>query len=154
MVISVLLWIFGGISLLLGVVKTVIYINKNKEFEGYKTAKGCVVEHISKEGHIHFDDEEFGYDVINYDEDDRTFFAEEGINTDAGIVEFVVKDKKYRFIDSVGDTNLMPIGEEVIVKYNPRKKKDAFIVPEFDGIVLYVVGAFLIFVGIYTYFFM
>jgi len=154
MLISILMWSFGGISLLLGIVKTIIYINKNKEFEGYRTAKGCVVEHISKEGHHYFDDEEFGYDAINYDEDDGSFLAEDGINTDAGIIEFIVKDKKHRFIDSISDTNLMPIGEEVTVRYNPRKFKDAFVVPKFDGIVLYVVGMFLIFVGVYIYFFM
>lgn len=154
MSVSVLMWIFGGMSLLLGILKTIIYISKNKEFEGYRTTKGCVVEHISKEGHHYFDDEEFGYDAINYDEDDGTFFAEEGINTDAGIVEFIVNGKKHRFIDSVSDTNLMQIGEEVTVRYNPRKFKDAFVVQEFDGVVLYAVGLFLTFIGVYTYFFM
>lgn len=154
MSISVLLCSFGAMSLLLGVVKTIGFINKNKQFEGYKTTRGCVVEHISCEGHINFDDEEFGYDVINYDENDHTFFAEEGINTTAGIVEFVVKDRKYRMLDSVSDTNLMPIGHEVIVKYNPRKMKDAFIVEEFDGIVFYIVGVFLTFLGVFIQFFM
>lgn len=151
MLINVLLWIFGGILLLLGIVKTVVYINKNKEFEGYKDAKGCVVEHVSKEGHIYFDDEEFGYDAINYDEDDQAFLVEDGINTNAGIVEFMVKDKKYRIIDSVGDTNLMPIGQEVMIKYNSKKPKDAFIIEKFDGTVLYVVGIFLIILGLFTY---
>ena len=154
MSVSVLLWIFGGTSLLLGIIKTILYIKENKEFEGYKTTKGCVVEHVSKEGHHYFDDEEFGYDAINYDEDDHTFLVEDGINTDAGIVEFMINDKKYRFVDSVSDSNLMPIGEEVIVKYNPKKPKDAFIGPHFDGSILYVVGIFLTFVGIYTYLFM
>jgi len=154
MSVSVLMWIFGGVSLLLGVLKTIIYMSKSKEFEGYKTAKGCVVEHISKEGHHYFDDEEFGYDAINYDEDDRSFLVEEGINTDAGIVEFIINGKKHRFIDSIGDTNLMQIGEEVTVKYNPRKFKDAFVVQEFDGVALYAVGLFLNFIGVYTYFFM
>lgn len=154
MLVSILLWIFGGISLVLAVINTVIYINKNKEFEGYKTARGCVVEHISKEGHHYFDDEEFGYDAINYDDDDHSFLVEDGINSDAGIVEFLVKDKKYRIIDSINDTNLMPIGKEVIVKYNPKKPKDSFIVDDFDGTVLYVVGAFLTFLGVYTCFFM
>lgn len=153
-VISVLMWIFGGISLLLGIIKTIIYINGTKEFKGYKTIKGCVVEHISKEGYHYFDDEEFGYDAINYDEDDHAFLVEDGINTNAGIVEFVIKDKKYRIMDSINDTNLMPIGQEVIIRYNPKKPKDAFVVDEFDGMVLYVVGTFLIIVGIYTYFFM
>lgn len=148
---SIILWIFGGISLLLGIIKTVIYINKNKEFKGYKTAVGCVVEHISKDGHIKFDDEEFGMDAINYDEDDHLFLAEDGINTTAGIVEFTVKGKKVRIIDSVNDTNLMPIGKEVIVKYNPRKTKEAFVVEEFDGLVFYVVGTFLVVLGTVVY---
>lgn len=154
MSISVLLWIFGGVLLLLGIIKTVIYIKENKEFEGYKTTKGCVVEHVSKAGHHYFDDEEFGYDAINYDEDDRSFLVEDGINSDAGIIEFVIKDKKYRFMDSVNDSNLMPIGEEVSVKYNPKKPKDAFIGPSFDGAILYGVGVFLIFIGTYTHLFM
>ena len=154
MSVSVLLWIFGGISLLLGIIKTILYIKENKEFEGYKTTKGCVVEHVSKEGHHYFDDEEFGFDAINYDENDHSFLIEDGINADAGIVEFMVKDKKYRFMDSVNDSNLIPIGKEVLVKYNPKKPKDAFIGPEFDAEILYVVGAFLVFVGTYTHIFM
>lgn len=152
MFISVLLLIFGGISLLLGIIETVIFINKNKEFDGYKNAKGCVVEHISKVGHHYFDDEEFGFDAINYDDDDQSFLVEDGINTDAGIVEFVVGNKKYRFIDSINDSNLLPIGQEVLVKYNPKKPKDAFIYTEFAGDVLYIVGSFLVFMGIYTCF--
>ena len=149
MLINILLWIAGTLLLLLGIAKTIFYINKNKEFKGYKDTTGCVVEHVSKEGHIYFDDEEFGYDAINYDEGDHAFLVEDGINTNAGIVEFVVKDKKYRIFDSVKDTNLMPIGKEVLVKYNPKKPKDAFIVEEFDGTVLYVVGTFLIVLGIF-----
>lgn len=144
---SVLMWSFGGISLLLGIIKTIIYINQNKQFNGYKGTKGCVVEHISKEGHHYFDDEEFGYDAINYDEDDQAFLIQDGINTNAGIVEFMIKDKKYRILDSVNDTNLMPIGEEVLIRYNPKKPKDAFIVEEFDGTILYIVGIFLIIIG-------
>lgn len=148
---SIILWIFGGISLLLGIIKTIIYINQNKEFKGYKTAVGCVVEHISKDNHIKFDDEEFGMDAINYDADDHIFLAEEGINTTAGIVEFTVKGKKVRIIDSVNDTNLMPIGKEVIIKYNPKKAKEAFVVEAFDGLVFYVVGTFLITLGTIVY---
>lgn len=154
MLINILLWICGGITLLLGIVKTVIYINKNKEFKGYKEVNGCVIEHISKEGHAYFDDEEFGYDAINYDENDQVFLAEDGINTSAGIVEFMVKDKKYRIIDSTNDTNLMPIGKEVMVRYNPKKPKDAFVTEEFDGVVLYVVGTFLVILGVFTYLYM
>ena len=154
MSVSILLWIFGGISLLLGIIKTVLYIKENKEFEGYKTTKGCVVEHVSKAGYHYFDDEEFGLDAINYDEGDHSFLVEDGINADAGIVEFMVKDKKYRFMDSVNDTNLIPIGKEVIVKYNPKKPKEAFIGPDFDAELLYGVGIFLIFVGTYTHIFM
>ena len=60
----------------------------------------------------------------------------------------MVKNKKYRILDSVSDTNLMPIGKEVIVKYNPKKIKDAFIVEDFDGTSMYIVGIFLIIVGI------
>ena len=152
MFISILMWSFGGISILLGIIKTIIYINECKEFKGYKTTKGCVVEHVSKEGHHYFDDEEFGYDAINYDEDDQAFLIQDGINTSAGIVEFVVKGKKYRLLDSVNDTNLMPIGKEVIVKYNPKKYKDAFVIEEFDGAILYIVGIFLIIMGFITYF--
>lgn len=148
MFINILLWVFGGISILLAIINTIIYINENKEYKGYKTAKGCVVEHISKEGYHNFDDEEFGLDVINYDEDDQAFLVQDGINSSAGIVEFMVKNKKYRILDSVNDTNLMPIGKEVIVKYNPRKINDAFIVDEFEGMSLYIVGIFLIIVGI------
>ena len=148
MFVNILLWVFGAISILLGIINTIIYINEIKEYKGYKTAKGCVVEHISKEGYHKFDDEEFGLDAINYDEDDQVFLAQDGINSNAGIVEFVVKDKKYRILDSTNDTNLMPIGKEVIVKYNPRKIKDAFIVDDFEGASLYVVGIFLIIVGI------
>ena len=148
MFINILLWVFGAISILLGIINTIVYINENKEYKGYKTAKGCVVEHISKEGYHNFDDEEFGMDAINYDEDDQAFLVQDGINSNAGIVEFMIKDKKYRILDSVNDTNLMPIGKEVIVKYNPRKIKDAFIVDEFEGISLYIVGIFLIIVGI------
>ena len=148
MFINILLWVFGAISILLGIIKTIIYINENKEYKGYKTAKGCVVEHVSKEGYHNFDDEEFGMDAINYNEDDQAFLVQDGINANAGIVEFVVKDKKYRILDSVNDTNLMPIGSEVIIKYNPRKIKDAFIVDEFEGMSLYIVGIFLIIVGI------
>ena len=128
MFINILLWVFGGISILLGIINTIVYINDIKEYKGYKTVKGCVVEHISKEGYHNFDDEEFGFDAINYDEDDQAFLVQDGINSNAGIVEFMVKNKKYRILDSVNDTNLMPIGKEVIVKYNPRKIKDAFIV--------------------------
>jgi len=146
MFINILLWVFGGISILLGITKTIIYINEFKEYKGYKTAKGCVVEHISKEGYHHFDDEEFGMDAINYDEDDQAFLVQDGINSSAGIVEFIVKDKKYRILDPTNDTHLMPIGKEVMVKYNPRKIKDAFIVDEFDGLSLYLVGIFLIIV--------
>jgi len=152
MFISILMWSFGGLSILLGIIKTIIYINESKEFKGYKTTKGCVVEHVSKEGHHYFDDEEFGYDAINYDEDDQAFLVQDGINTNAGIVEFVVNGKKKRILDSVNDTNLMPIGKEVIVKYNPRKHNDAFIVEEFDGTVLYIVGIFLIVIGFITCF--
>ncbi len=152
MSVSIFLLVVGVIFILLGIIKTLIYINKNKEFQGYKMTKGCVVEHISKEGHIKFDDEEFGYDAINYDEDDQAFLIQDGINTHAGIVEFTVKNKKYRIMDSVNDTNLMPIGEEVIVKYNPKKPKDAFIVEDFDGMIFYTVGIFLILVGIFLYF--
>ena len=148
MFINILLWIFGSISIILGIINTIVYINENKEYKGYKTAKGCVVEHISKEGYHNFDDEEFGMDAINYDEDDQAFLVQDGINSNAGIVEFMIKDKKYRILDSVNDTNLMPIGKEVIVKYNPRKIKDAFIVDEFEGMSLYIVGIFLIIVGI------
>lgn len=148
MFISILLWVFGGISILLGIINTIVYINDIKEYKGYKTVKGCVVEHISKEGYHNFDDEEFGFDAINYDEDDQAFLVQDGINSNAGIVEFMVKNKKYRILDSVNDTNLMPIGKEVIVKYNPRKIKDAFIVDEFEGMSLYIVGIFLIIVGI------
>ena len=85
MFISVLLWVFGGISLLLAVIKSAIFIKSSKQYKGYKGVKGCVVEHISKNGHIQFDDEEFGYDVINYDEDDQAFLIQDGINTNAGI---------------------------------------------------------------------
>lgn len=152
MFVSILLWVVGGILILFGIIKTLIYINKNKEFKGYKMTRGCVVEHISKEGHIKFDDEEFGYDAINYDEDDQAFLIQDGINTHAGIVEFMVKDKKYRIRDSVNDTNLMPIGQEVMVKYNPKKPKDAFIVEDFDGMVFYTVGIFLLLVGTFLYF--
>lgn len=148
MFINILLWVFGGISILLGIINTIVYINDIKEYKGYKTVKGCVVEHISKEGYHNFDDEEFGFDAINYDEDDQAFLVQDGINSNAGIVEFMVKNKKYRILDSVNDTNLMPIGKEVIVKYNPRKIKDAFIVDEFEGMSLYIVGIFLIIVGI------
>lgn len=148
MFINILLWVFGGISILLGIISTIVYINDIKEYKGYKTVKGCVVEHISKEGYHNFDDEEFGFDAINYDEDDQAFLVQDGINSNAGIVEFMVKNKKYRILDSVNDTNLMPIGKEVIVKYNPRKIKDAFIVDEFEGMSLYIVGIFLIIVGI------
>lgn len=154
MLIEILLWIAGALLMLLGIVKTIVYINKNKEFKGYKDVKGCVVEHISKEGHIYFDDEEFGYDAIHYDEKDRAFLVEDGINTNAGIVEFVVKGKKHRFVDPIGDTNLMPIGQEVMVKYNPRKMKDAFVIEEFDGVVFYVVGTFLIVLGVFVYLFL
>ncbi len=152
MFISVLLWVFGGISLLLAVIKSAIFIKSFKQYKGYKGVKGCVVEHISKNGHIQFDDEEFGYDVINYDEDDQAFLIQDGINTNAGIVEFVVKGKKYRIIDSTNDTNLMPIGKEVSIRYNPKSPKDAFIVDDFDGEILYIVGCFLTIVGIIIYF--
>ncbi len=152
MFISIIMWFFGGISLLLGIIETIIYINENKEFKGYKTARGCVVEHVSKDGYHYFDDEEFGYDAINYDEDDQAFLVQDGINTNAGIVEFVVNGKKQRVLDSANDTNLMPIGKTVIVRYNPRKHKDAFIVEEFDGTILYIVGIFLIIIGFITYF--
>ena len=148
MFINILMWVFGSILVLLGITSTIIYINENKEYKGYKTAKGCVVEHISKEGYHNFDDEEFGYDAINYNENDHALLAQDGINTNAGIVEFMVKGKKYRILDSVNDTNLIPIGKEVTIKYNPRKIKDAFVVDDFDGMSLYVVGIFLIIVGI------
>ncbi len=144
---STILWSFGGLSLLLGIIKTVVYLNKTKDFKGYKTTTGCVVEHLSKEGHIEFDDEEFGMDAINYDEDDHLFLAEDGINTVAGVVEFLVKGKKVRVIDSINDTNLMPIGSEVVIKYNPKKPKEAFVIDAFDGTILYAVGAFLMVLG-------
>ena len=143
------MWIFGGISLLLGIIETINYIKNNKEFIGYKNAKGCVVEHISKEGYHYFDDEEFGMDAINYDEDDQAFLVQDGINSNAGIVEFIVKNKKYRILDSTNDTNIMPIGKEVLVKYNPKKIKDAFVVDDFDGAILYIVGIFLVVVGFF-----
>ncbi len=145
---SFLLLSFGGISLLIGIMKTAIFIKKYKVYDEYKNVKGCVVEHISKEGHIEFDDEEFGFDAINYDEDDQPFLIQDGINTNAGVVEYVVNDKKYRLLDTVSDTNLMPIGKEVLVKYNPKKPKDAVIVEELDNDVLYIVGVFLIVVGL------
>jgi len=148
MFVNVVMLFFGIITILLGVVQTIVYIKENRQFKGYKTTKGCVVEHVSKEGHHYFDDEEFGYDAINYDEDDQPFLIEEEINTTAGIVEYVVKEKKYRLLDSINDTNLMPIGKEVIVKYNPRKIKEAFVVNEFDALSIYAVGIFLIIIGI------
>ena len=64
---STILWSFGGLSLLLGIIKTVVYLNKTKDFKGYKTTTGCVVEHLSKEGHIEFDDEEF---ILSEHDDD------------------------------------------------------------------------------------
>lgn len=152
MFISIIMWIFGGISLLLGVIETIIYIKETKDFKGYKLAKGCVVEHVSKEGYHYFDDEEFGYDAINYDNDDQSFLVQDGINTNAGVVEFMVNGKKQRILDCVNDTNLMPIGKQVLVRYNPRKHKDAFVVDEFDGTILYMVGIFLVVVGFIIYF--
>lgn len=152
MFISIIMWIFGGVLLLLGIVKTFIYINKQKEFKGYETIKGCVVEHISKEGYMEFDGEEFGYDAINYNEKDRMFLMQDDINTNAGIVEFVVNEKKYRILDFTKDTNLIPIGNEVIVKYNPKKPNDAFVSEDFNDDILYIVGIFLIILGIFIYF--
>jgi len=40
------------------------------------------------------------------------------------------------------------IDYEVIVKYNPRKIKEAFVVNEFDALSIYAVGIFLIIIGI------
>ena len=145
MFINILLLLAGTILVLLGIINTIVYINKNKDYKGYKNTKGCVVEHVSKEGYHYFDDEEFGMDAINY--------VQDGINSSAGVVEFVIKNKKYRIIDSVNDTNLMPIGSEVMIKYNPRKIKDAFIVDKFDGMNLYFVGIFLIIIGILIWFY-
>ena len=90
-------------------------------------------------------------DAINYDEDDHLFLAEDGINTVAGVVEFLVKGKKVRVIDSINDTNLMPIGSEVVIKYNPKKPKEAFVIDSFDGTILYAVGAFLMVLGTIMY---
>lgn len=148
MFVNVVMLFFGIITILLGIVQTIVYIKENRQFKGYKSVNGCVVEHVSKEGHHYFDDEEFGYDAINYDEDDQPFLIEDEINTTAGIVEYVVKGKKYRLLDSISDTNLMPIGKEVIVKYNPRKIKEAFVANEFDALSIYAVGLFLIIIGI------
>ena len=152
MFISILMLSFGGITLLLAIIKTIIYLKNYKKYLKYKTVKGCVVEHLSKEGHINFDDEEFGFDAICYDEDDTSFLIQDGINTNAGIVEYVVKGKKYRLVDTVFNTNLMPIGKEILVKYNPLKPKEAILVDDFDIELLYAVGLFLIMIGIYASF--
>lgn len=130
-----------------GIIETIIYIYELRDFKGYKLVKGCVVEHVSKEGYHYFDDEEFGYDAINYDDNDQTILLQDGINTNAGIVEFVVNGKKQRFLDCVNNTNLIPIGKQVLVRYNPRKHKDAFVVEEFEGTIFYIVGIFLFLIG-------
>ena len=42
----------------------------------------------------------------------------------------------------------MPIGKEILVKYEAGNPKNATVVEEFDGEILYIVGAFLIIIGI------
>jgi len=147
MLINIILWGSGALLLVLGIIKAINYVMKYQQFIGYKNIKGFIVEHVSKECNNYFDNSSFGNDSINYNENDQMFLAQERLDNTLGIVEFVIKGKKHRIIDSASNTNLMPLGSEVLVKYNPKKFSDAFVVDKFEDEVLFIVGVFLIVIG-------
>lgn len=151
MFISYLLWICGGITLLWGVLSYTTYKINKKEFKGYKNTRGVIVEHISLDSSIKPTDNTFGFEVINYKENDQIKELSDSYENIASVIEFSVSNKKHRIIDAEGDSRLKKIGSYVDILYNSRKHKDAFVFKKYDGTSFFVIGLFLIMLGTYIF---
>ena len=121
------IYFFGGIFILIGIVIQIKHLIKNK-FSNYEETLGEVVDY--KES---WDTDSDGSSTLSY----------------FPIIEYEVNGHKYRYVSHTSNNSKNKFGKEIEMKYDPNNPMKAIIKNDFTGLIFIITG---IIINIIVYF--